>query len=124
MTKKPLKVIAGAPDRPLIIGEISIPCYVLEDETRVLTQDGCMKAIGRTGNPRTDVVKPPAVENQQIRCLASLQSNRDGLWPTTHGGAVLCDYLNTGGLLEYWPEDVEGGRETTRGDYFDLLEFC
>ena len=27
---EPLKIIAGAPDRPLIIGEIEIPCYVLE----------------------------------------------------------------------------------------------
>ena len=36
---KALKVIAGAPDRPLIIGDIEIPCYVLEGETRVLSPD-------------------------------------------------------------------------------------
>jgi len=35
--QQPLKVIAGTPDRPLIIGDIEIPCYVLEDETRVLS---------------------------------------------------------------------------------------
>ena len=29
-----LKVIAGEPDRPLVIGDIQIACYVLEDETR------------------------------------------------------------------------------------------
>ena len=29
MSKKPLKVIAGAPDRPLVIGDIEIPCYVV-----------------------------------------------------------------------------------------------
>ena len=46
MRDKPLKVIAGAPDRPLIIGEIEIPCYVLEDETRVLVQRGMAEAIG------------------------------------------------------------------------------
>ena len=34
---KPLKVIAGAPDRPLMIGNIEMPCYVLEDEMRVLS---------------------------------------------------------------------------------------
>lgn len=33
---KNLKVIAGAPDKPLVIGDIEIPCYVLEGETRVL----------------------------------------------------------------------------------------
>ena len=37
---EPLKVIAGAADRPLIIGDIEIDCYVLEDETRVLSRGG------------------------------------------------------------------------------------
>jgi len=46
-TKRPLKVIAGTPDRPLVIGDIEIPCYVLEDETRVLSQGGFLTAIGR-----------------------------------------------------------------------------
>lgn len=47
MSAEPLKVIAGAPDRPLVIGEIEIPCYVLEDETRVLSQQGFLEAVGR-----------------------------------------------------------------------------
>ncbi len=51
--KKPLKVIAGEADRPLVIGDIEIPCYVLEDETRVLSQGGFIQAIGRTGGPKT-----------------------------------------------------------------------
>ena len=42
----PLKVIAGAPDRPLVIGEIEFPCYVLEDETRVLSQRGLQSGLG------------------------------------------------------------------------------
>ena len=44
--KGPLKVIAGAPDRPLVIGGIEIPCYVLEGETRVLVQRGMAGAMG------------------------------------------------------------------------------
>ena len=44
--KQPLKVLAGTPDRPLIIGDIEIPCYVLEDETRVLTQSGMFSSLG------------------------------------------------------------------------------
>ncbi len=44
--KKPLKVIAGAPDRPLVIGSIEIPCYVLEDKTRVLVQRGMAMGLG------------------------------------------------------------------------------
>ena len=52
MRDQPLKVIAGAPDRPLLIGDIEIPCYVLEDETRVLTQGGFLIAIGRSRTPK------------------------------------------------------------------------
>ena len=46
MTNKPLKVIAGAPDKPLIIGDIEIPCYVLEGEQRVLSQRGLTAGVG------------------------------------------------------------------------------
>ena len=46
MSKKPLKVIAGTPDRPLVIGDVSIPCYVLEGENRVLSQRGMAEGIG------------------------------------------------------------------------------
>ena len=46
MTKKPLRVIAGTPDQPLKIGDIEIPCYVLEDETRVLSLRGIYSGIG------------------------------------------------------------------------------
>ena len=49
----PLKVVAGTPDAPLRIGDIEIPCYVLEDETRVLSQGGFVRAIGRTGGPKS-----------------------------------------------------------------------
>lgn len=51
-TNEPLKVIAGTPDRPLVIGDIEIPCYVLEDETRVITQSGFLQAIGRSRTPK------------------------------------------------------------------------
>ena len=43
----PHKVIAGTPDTPLVIGDVEIPCYVLEDETRVLSQRGFLSGIGR-----------------------------------------------------------------------------
>ena len=53
---EPLKIIAGAPDKPLVIGDIEIPCYVLEDETRVLTQSGMFTGLGlaRRGLVPTD----------------------------------------------------------------------
>ena len=40
------KATHGSTDHPLIIGSIEIPCYVLEDETRVLSQRGLQTGIG------------------------------------------------------------------------------
>ena len=50
--RQPLKVIAGEPDQPLVIGDMEIPCYVLENETRVLSQGGFLQAIGRSRTPK------------------------------------------------------------------------
>lgn len=36
----------GAPDRPLRIGSVEIPCYVLSDGTRLLAQRGLQSGIG------------------------------------------------------------------------------
>ncbi len=41
-----LEAIAGTVDHPLMIGDIPIQCYVLEDETRVVTQRGLYRALG------------------------------------------------------------------------------
>ena len=49
----------GAPDRPLKIGDLEVPCYVLADKRRVLVQRGVMTALdmsqgtaGRGGGDR------------------------------------------------------------------------
>jgi hypothetical protein len=48
----------GSPDHPLLIGDIAIPCYVLNDGTRVLSQSGMQIGVGmsrgggKTGAPR------------------------------------------------------------------------
>lgn len=54
-----VKATHGSPDRPLMIGDIEIPCYVLEDGRRVLVQRGMMIALdmkqgtaGRGGGDR------------------------------------------------------------------------
>lgn len=41
-----LRVISGSPDRPLKIGNLILPCYVLEDETRVLSEEGIADLLG------------------------------------------------------------------------------
>lgn len=40
------KATHGSADRPLKIGDIQIPCYVLEDGTRVLSQRGLIGGLG------------------------------------------------------------------------------
>ena len=50
---KHLKVICGTPDTPLRIGEFEIPCYVLDNEKRVITQSGFLKALGLSWNSST-----------------------------------------------------------------------
>ena len=61
---EPLKVIAGTQDDPLVIGDVEIECYVLEDETRVLSRGGFQAALGRHRTSRKhqpdDVVSLPA----------------------------------------------------------------
>lgn len=39
-------VISGSPDRPLKLGDVKIPCYVLSDRRRVLVQRGLQSSIG------------------------------------------------------------------------------
>ena len=64
MSKNPLKAIAGTQDHPLEIGGVEIECYVLEDETRVLSRSGFQAALGRHRTSRKhqpdDVVSLPA----------------------------------------------------------------
>ena len=69
--KEVLETIAGAPDKPLVIGDIEISCYVLEGETRVLTQASFLEALGRhrKANVRKEGVEeriPPILQGKAI----------------------------------------------------------
>lgn len=54
---KVLKATFGAADKPLKIGNIEIPCYVLEDGKRVIVQRGLLSALGIIQGGRTDKYK-------------------------------------------------------------------
>jgi hypothetical protein len=43
---KPAQATHGSEDHPLIIGDVKIPCFVLENEIRVLSQGGFTGALG------------------------------------------------------------------------------
>lgn len=54
----PILAEYGAPDRPLRIGAIEIPCYVLADGRRVLVQRGLQSGVGlSTGGGKTGARK-------------------------------------------------------------------
>lgn len=76
------RVICGSPDRPLRIADREIPCYVLEDGTRVLSQAGFLQALGRHPKASTRreeeelqngvvVAVPPLLQGQTIRPFIS-----------------------------------------------------
>lgn len=45
MSDKILRAICGSEDQPLCIGDIQLPCYVLEDGRRVLVQGGMIRSL-------------------------------------------------------------------------------
>ncbi|GAA4066283.1 P63C domain-containing protein [Agromyces indicus] len=64
-------VLAGSPDTPLVIGDVEIECYVLDDDTRVITQASMLHAIGRSrripGAEGSDESLPPILRAKSIR---------------------------------------------------------
>ena len=52
-TETIVEAIYGSPDRPLIIGDAEIPCYVLSDERRVLSQSGIIDGLGMSKGSAT-----------------------------------------------------------------------
>lgn len=63
------KATHGSAESPLRIGDVEIPCYVLEDGTRVLSQRGFMTGVGISqGSSRTGDARHIAfLENSAIK---------------------------------------------------------
>jgi len=60
------KATHGSSDKPLRIGDIEIPCYVLEDGTRVLSQRGLITGIGMSsGSTRSGDARHVAFFDQE-----------------------------------------------------------
>lgn len=98
MTEKILKAISGSPDKPLILAGVEIPCYVLEDGTRVLSVKGMQAALS-LGQSNGVVfrnligqknIKPFINEN-----LAGMLSNPIRFTRPGHGGKPATGYEAT-----------------------------
>ncbi|GAA1133872.1 P63C domain-containing protein [Citricoccus alkalitolerans] len=74
-TPEPKRAISGSADRPLMIGDAAIECYVLDDGTRVITQGAMLTALGRSRRvntkPGDDITLPPILRAQALRPFIS-----------------------------------------------------
>lgn len=95
------KATHGSADKPLKIGDIEIPCYVLEDGTRVLSQRGLISGIGmshgstKSGDARpvaffeSDAIKPYEVNGLTVVLRSPIQ------FRPQHGGKAAYGYPAT-----------------------------
>ena len=100
MSKKPLKVIAGAPDKPLVIGDIEIPAYVLEGEQRVLSQRGLTAGIGL--NPGAGFRIPQFMNTKTLKPFVSKE-----LGPALNNPIVFQNPVGGGTAYGYPAEIIE-----------------
>lgn len=66
------EAVCGASDKPLVIGDLAIECYVLEDGTRVITQGSFLRALGRHERVRKTGVEdglPPIVQGKALKAF-------------------------------------------------------
>lgn len=91
-----LKAIADSKDTPLIIGNIELECYVLEDETRVLSGGGMQKSLGFNKNTSGMALKN-LLESKNISTLITNEikekfENRKEFIRIGSGGSVKKTY--------------------------------
>jgi len=92
---KTLKAIYGSLDKPLKLGDFEIPCYVLENEKRVLSQSELIRALGmsrgsssKTGGDRlTGFLGGKALNAFISKELADASNNPIKFTPP-HGGSA------------------------------------
>ncbi len=81
MANEIVKAVYGSPDSPLRIGNVEIPCYVLEDGKRVLVKSGLYSAL-------------------------NMSSGGSGKTTTTKGEDRLTKFLGTNALKSYVSKDL------------------
>lgn len=84
-----LRAIHGSDKTPLVIGDIKVPCYVLEDGRRVLSGNGMQKAIGFNGTAGDWLVQfanqKKLKPHMSAAVFAGLESRIPFLNPKTRG---------------------------------------
>ncbi|HUJ17228.1 MAG TPA: P63C domain-containing protein [Nitrospirota bacterium] len=105
MTEKTLRAVWGSPDRPLKIVGLEIPCYVLEDGTRVLSGRGMQEAL-ELGQGHGALLKrflgsnnlKPYINNELAMALSNpirfIRPGRGGKLATGYEATILADICN------------------------------
>lgn len=118
MEDKILKAIAGASETPLVIGDVSLECYVLEDGTRVFSGNGLQKALkfptSAGGNALVKMLNTGYLkDNLSLDILDKIKNRKQFLRPgaggklsTTYGydATLLIDICNL--LIEASHKDI------------------
>lgn len=115
-----VKATHGSADRPLKIGDIEIPCYVLEDETRVLSQRGLISGLGmvkgstRSGDDQLTVLANGLLEKGLINNDLAVVIRNPIRFKPLHGGRPAYGYPAT--VLADLCEAVLAARAATKLD--------
>jgi len=95
------KATHGSADRPLKIGDVEIPCYVLDDETRVLSQRGLISGLGmvkgstRSGDDQLTVLANGLREKSLISNELAVVIRSPIRFKPPHGGRPAYGYPAT-----------------------------
>ena len=95
------KATHGSADRPLKIGDVEIPCYVLDDETRVLSQRGLIGGLGmvkgstRSGDDQLTVLAKGFLEKSLISNELAVVIKNPIRFRPPHGGRPAFGYPAT-----------------------------
>lgn len=95
------KATHGSAENPLRLGEIEIPCYVLEDETRVLSQRGLIGGLGMnkgstpSGEDRLTVLANTLLAADLIGPEKALLLKKPIQFKPKHGGRTAHGYPAT-----------------------------
>lgn len=115
----------GSADRPLIIGEIELPCYVLEDGRRVIIQRSVITALdmkqgtaGRGGGDRlakfasTKGIAPFVVDELREKLTSPIKFRAQGSTAYGYEATILADLCDAvlqareSGVLHYQQEHI------------------
>jgi hypothetical protein len=129
---KILKALWGSQKTPLVIGDLKIPCYVLEDGTRVLSGRGVQHALGFDKNvpggmlgkllnsPRLTPYLFP-VKNKLNQQIQFALHNSGGIAPVAYGyeATLLVDICHA--LIEAHKAGTLTAHQTTYAEHAEVI---